>query len=244
MSKITIELVHKINLLPHITCLLFQSQDTFNFQPGQFLAIEVAQNLHRSYSLFYCDDKAPDFYNTDLEDLETGKYIGLMINTKPDGVGSHWAKNIDLKQKFPAIGCNGQFVIKQSTNDKVFVATSTGIAPFIPMIEKILDQNPHQKITVFFGSLTQEEDFSSYFYDSIVNKYINLNVYKCYDNLDIVKENVYNKHGRVTDIIPKILDAKKINSSDFYLCGNPFMVEATAKLLEEKGAINVYYEKY
>jgi len=244
MSKITITLVHKVNLLPDITCLIFQTNDDFKFVPGQFLAIEVAPNIHRSYSLFYCSSCEPNYYQTDLENLQTGKYVGLMINTKPDGVGSHWAKSIALKQKFAAIGCNGSFVLKQSKNSKVFVATSTGIAPFVPMIERLLEQNHNEKVTVFFGSLVQDEDFSDYFFNSLENKYSNLNVYKCYDNFDIAKEDKTNKLGRVTQIIPKIMTPKQMQASDFYLCGNPMMVEATAKLLEENSVENVYYEKY
>lgn len=244
MSKITITLVHKINLLPNITCLIFQSQDNFKFEPGQFLAIEVAPGVHRSYSLFYCDNKDPLYYPTDLEDLANGKYIGMMINTKPDGVGSHWAKNIELKQEFPAIGCNGSFIIKPSNNPKVFVATSTGIAPFVPMIEKLLSQNPQEQITLFFGALSLQEDFADYFFNTLENKYSNLNIYKCYDNFDVKNEDINHKLGRVTQIIPGILTPQQMQNSNFYLCGNPMMVEATAKLLEDNQVKHVYYEKY
>jgi all-trans-retinol 13,14-reductase len=244
MSKITITLVHKTNLLPDITCLIFQTNGDFKFEPGQFLAIEVAPAIHRSYSLFYCDGLKPNYYQTDLQDLQTGKYIGLMINTKPDGVGSHWAKNIELKQEFPAIGCNGSFVLKESKNDKVFVATSTGIAPFIPMIENLLEQKCDQKIRVFFGSLTEQDDFSDSFFDKFRAKDSSLKVYKCYDNFDIKKVDESHKLGRITTIIPQILDKVEMQKSDFYLCGNPMMVEATAALLEENKVVNVYYEKY
>lgn len=244
MSKITITLVHKVELIPNITCLIFQTQGDFKFEPGQYLAIEVAPKVHRSYSLFYCGASAPSFYQTDLGDLQTGNYVGLMINTKPDGVGSHWAKNIELNQSFTAIGCNGTFVIQPSENPKVFVATSTGIAPFVPMIEKLLQQNPKQKITVFFGSVSKGEDFSNYFFNTLENKYPNFTVYKCYDNFDITKEDINRKLGRVTDIIPKILNQKDMQNTDFYLCGNPMMVEAVVKLLEENQVEKVYYEKY
>lgn len=243
MNKITIELVHKVNLLPNITCLIFRTNDIFTFLPGQYLAIEVAPKVHRSYSLFYCDSIAPSYYEHSLKDLTTGKYIGLMINTKPDGVGSHWAKNIELKQEFVALGCNGNFVIQPSTKPKVFVATSTGIAPFLPMIEQVLNENFKEIITIFFGSLTQQEDFSEYFLSSFENN-PNIKVYSCYDIIEPEKQNAKQKLGRVTQIIPLVMTKDQIQNSDFYLCGNPRMVEATAKLLEENEAKNVYYEKY
>lgn len=243
MSKITIELVHKIDLLPNITCLIFQSQDIFKFEPGQFLAIEVSPGVHRSYSLFYCDHKAPAYYTANLKDLEAGKYIGLMINTKPDGVGSYWAKNIELKQVFPAIGCNGSFVVQRSLYPKVFVATSTGIAPFIPMIKSVITSDMNQTIMIYFGALSPSDDFSDSFLGQLASN-PNVKVYKCFDNIDPDLTNQTNNLGRVTKVIQATMTRHQMQGSDFYLCGNPMMVEATAKLLEENQVQNVYYEKY
>jgi all-trans-retinol 13,14-reductase len=244
MNKIHIQLVHKVNLIEHITCLIFQTKDHLEFRPGQYLAIEVAPKVYRSYSLFYCNSKTPVFCDTGLEDLPNGNYIGLMINTKPDGVGSHWAKNIELRQEYKAVGPSGTFLIRESVKNKVFVATSTGIAPFIPMIKQLLEPNPKLELTVFFGALSPIEDFSNYFFDDLQSKYSGLKVYKCYDNLELNQQNQANKLGRVTQIIPQILSTEQIQSNDFYLCGNPLMVEATSKFLEGNHVANVYYEKY
>ncbi len=244
MSKITIELVHKVNLLQDITCLIFQSQDSFKFEPGQFLTIEVSPGVHRSYSLFYCDSKAPRYYENGLKDLSTDKYIGLMINTKPDGAGSHWAQNIKVNQKFSAIGCNGSFVIHQSNKPKVFVATSTGIAPFVPMIESLLKQNPKEAIVIFFGALTIQDNFSEQFLGGFESIYPDFKIYCCYDILEVNKQNSKQKSGRVTQIIPESMTNDQMQNSDFYLCGNPMMVEAANTLLVKNKVENIYFEKY
>jgi ferredoxin-NADP reductase len=244
MSKIYIKLAHKVNLLESITCLIFETNQDLEFEPGQFLAIEVSPGVHRSYSLFHCSPEAPQYYQNSLKKLQEGNYIGLMINTKPDGVGSQWAKNINLNEEFKAIGCNGQFTIRESINPKVFVGTSTGIAPFVPMINGLLKYNSKAKVTLFFGSLTAADDFAMNFFENIKLEYPNFHMISCYDEFGSDLEDGNHKLGRVTSIIPSELNAKEIQESDFYLCGNQFMVEATAKLLKEKGATNVYYEKY
>lgn len=244
MSKINIKLVHKVNLLESITCLIFETNQELEFEPGQFLAIEVSPGVHRSYSLFHCSPEAPEYYQNGIEEMQQGNYIGLMINTKPDGVGSHWARDIKLNEEFKAIGCNGRFTIRESTNPKVFVGTSTGIAPFIPMIKGLLESDPKEKVTLFFGALTAADDFAKTFFEKLKTKYSNFHMISCYDEFDKHLEDDNHKLGRVTSIIPSKLGEGEYQSSDFYLCGNPFMVEATAKLLEEKGATNVYYEKY
>jgi NAD(P)H-flavin reductase len=244
MSKINLKLVHKVNLLETITCLIFETESEMQFLPGQFLAIEVTPGVHRSYSLFHCSPMSPKYYPTDLKILENGNYIGLMINTKPDGVGSHWARNIQLKENFAAKGCNGKFTIQESYNPKVFVGTSTGIAPFVPMIQSLLYANENQQITLFFGSLTANDDFAKLFFQAIKSNYKNFQMISCYDEFDIGLEDPSHKLGRVTSIISAQMSIKQMQNSDFYLCGNPMMVEATAKLLEENKVQNVYYEKY
>jgi ferredoxin-NADP reductase len=244
MSKINIQLVHKVNLMETITCLIFETKSELQFQPGQFLAIEVMPGVHRSYSLFHCSPTAPKYYPNGLEPIASGNYIGLMINTKPDGVGSHWARNIELKEDFAAIGCNGNFVIQGSNNPKVFVGTSTGIAPFVPMVGSLLEGNENEQIRLFFGSLTSTDDFAKTFFEDIKSKYKNFQMVSCYDEFDTGLEDSSHKLGRVTSIIPKQMSAEVMRNSDFYLCGNPMMVEATAKLLQENRVENVYYEKY
>jgi ferredoxin-NADP reductase len=244
MNKITIKLVHKVNLLDNITCLLFKTTDHLDFEPGQYLAIQVAPKVYRSYSLYCCSHFAPTFYPCGLTDLQHGKYIGLMINTKPDGVGSHWAKNIQLDQEFMALGCNGSFGLKVTGRPKVFVGSSTGIAPFVPMVAEVLKFNKKINIQVFFGSLDPRDDFSKTFFGEMQSEYKQLQLIACYDNLDDNMVDAHHKHGRVTQVIMESMTNEQMQATDFYICGNPMMVEAMVELLEKQNVQGIFVEKY
>ncbi len=244
MPKLKLELVHKVNFLPTAVSMIFKSTDDFKYTAGQFLSLLVAEKTYRSYSLFYCDAKSPAFYTNNLPDLAQGegRYIGLMINTKPMGVGSQKAIEMQVGETIDAIGCNGQFLVVNNDRPKTFVASSTGLAPFVPMVEQILNINPDQKIQIFFGAFNPNDDFTYYFFQNTPQ----VELISCYDDMngkDGTQEQTATKQlGRVTDIIPKLV--QDLPSSDFYICGNPFMVKATEDLLRSLGVETIYMEKF
>jgi all-trans-retinol 13,14-reductase len=238
MPKIKLQLVHKVNLLPTAVSMIFKCEDEFKYTAGQFLSILVAEKTYRSYSLFYCDSKAPKYYDNDLEDLETGKYIGLMINTKPMGPGSQKAIDMQIGEFIDAIGCNGQFVLVENDRPKVFVASSTGLAPFVPIIEQALAINPDQKIKIFFGAFVPSDDFTAPFFTN----YPQVQVISCYDKIEENEISQTKQLGRVTDVIPKLIP--NLPENDFYICGNPFMVKATEDLIRSLGVETIYMEKF
>lgn len=238
MPKLKLELVHKVNLLPTAISLIFKSTDDFKYKAGQFISLLVAEKAYRSYSLFYCSSQAPLFYDTNLNDLDDGQYIGLMINTKPMGVGSQKAIAMEVGDVIEAVGCNGQFLVVDNDKPKVFVASSTGLAPFVPMIDEILNTNPSQKVQIFFGAFNVGDDFTSYFFKNSPQ----VELISCYDDIDTQEQSLTKQLGRVTDIIPKL--AGDLLSKDFYICGNPFMVKATEDLLKSMGVETIYTEKF
>jgi toluene monooxygenase electron transfer component len=240
MPKINLSLAHKTNLIPTAISLIFKTSDSFDFQPGQFFSMLVAPKEYRSYSCFYADSKAPTFYpNGNLPDLTEGKYLGFMVNTKPNGTGSHFFMDIKDGDKVVAIGANGKFLLEHGNRPKAFIATSTGLAPFVEMIKQTLTQNPDQEILVFFGVWQPKDDFARQFFAD----YPQVRVITCCDECpkEDLSETV--KLGRVTQIIPEML-GDQLPEYDFYICGNQFMVEATEILLREKGSTTIYMEKF
>ena len=239
MPKINLTLVHKTHLIPTAVSLIFKTDDEFKFQPGQFFSMLVAPNEYRSYSCFYADAKAPKFYDNDLEDLTTGKYLGFMVNTKPNGKGSHFFTDIEVGDNVVGLGANGKFLLEAGDRPKAFVASSTGLAPFVEIIKQTLTENPAQKILVFFGVWQPTDDFASQFFTD----YPQVQVITCCDECPVELLNDNTKLGRVTTVIPEVL-GDQLPNYDFYICGNQFMVEATEELLKQKGSTTIYMEKF
>ncbi len=239
MPKINLQLVHKTNLIPTAISLVFKTTDNFEFKAGQFFSMLVGPKEYRSYSCFWSDSQAPKFYDNDLEDLQEGKYLGFMVNTKPNGVGSHFFMDIQNDDQVVAIGGNGKFLLEAGNRPKAFVATSTGLAPFVEIIKQTLKENPNQEILVFFGVWQPTDEFAIQFFKDTPQ----VKVIVCCDECPEEKLTETVKLGRVTQVIPDML-GDQLPNYDFYICGNQFMVEATEELLQSKGSTTIYMEKF
>jgi NAD(P)H-flavin reductase len=243
MPKINLELVHKTNLIPTAISLIFKTTDEFTFEPGQFFSMLVGPKEYRSYSCFWSDSKAPKFYDNDLADLKEdqkeGKYLGFMVNIKPNGVGSHFFMDIQNGDQVVAIGGNGKFLLEAGNRPKAFVASSTGLAPFVEIIKQTLNENPNQEILIFFGVWQPADEFAIQFFKDTTQ----VKVIVCCDECPEEQLSDTVKLGRVTQVIPEML-GDKLPDYDFYICGNQFMVEATEELLRSKGSTTIYMEKF
>ena len=239
MPKINLTLVHKTHLIPTAISLIFKTEDNFSYSPGQFFSMLVAPKEYRSYSCFYHSQIAPKFYPNDLPDLETGTYLGFMVNTKPNGAGSNFFINVNINDQVVAIGGNGKFLLEQNDRPKAFIASSTGLSPFVEIINQALTINPNQEILVFFGVWQPSDNFTAQFFANIPQ----VKIITCCDECPVEKLDENTKLGRVTQIIPEQL-GNKISNYDFYICGNQFMVEAMEKTLIENNVTTIYMEKF
>ena len=244
MPRLNFKLVHKKELISKTYFLVFQTDSEMDFKPGQFFSLEVAPKTFRSYSTVSVSKNPPTYFETNLKTLESGFYISFMISTKPGGAASTYFEEIKIDQELSAIGPNGKFALNINNKPKAFVATGTGLAPFVPMIEKVLDKDKQAEIKLFFAVWNKESDFADQFFA----KYLNQNYpnFKIYTVIDEATEDLdeFNLAGRVTTIVPKIVS--EANTYDYYLCGHPAMVTAMNEVLEGLGGNNenIFMEKF
>lgn len=257
MPKLPLKLVHKEQIIPKVYFLAFTSQVDLGYTAGQFFSIEIEPKVYRSYSVCYVGKKAPNFYKVgnDLPDLEVGEYICFMISTKPGGTASNFFENVQTGIELTGVGPAGTFRLKDNSMDKVFVATGTGLAPFIPMISNLLEANPATKIDLFFGSWTLADSFAvNFFYKYLGNSdfpntvanpnYPNFKIYHVAEDMQGNPETETIFGGRVTTVIPKVIE--DLNSKEYYLCGHPAMVGAMEEVLLNEGvdAEKIVMEKF
>jgi all-trans-retinol 13,14-reductase len=238
MAKLNLELVHKQFLIPTAISLIYKTTDKFDFHPGQFFAFKVGDKDYRSYSSFYHSEIAPKYYPNELTDLKAGKYLGFMVNTKPGGIGSKYFENSKIGDNAVAIGPNGKFLLQDNPRPKIFVASSTGLAPFVEIIKQTLEANPNQEIIIFFGVWRPEDEFAMQFFAGISE----VKIIVCCDECPKTSITDTIKLGRVTQIIPQYI--KNLKDYDYYICGNQFMVTAMEGVLRENGVTTIYTEKF
>ena len=247
MPKISLKLAYKKQLISKVYFLVFQTESKIETISGQFFSLEVAPKTFRSYSTVYTGQKPPHFFEETQSLpilLGDSSYVCFMISTKPGGLASEYFEKNQIGDELTAIGPNGKFKLVENQNPKVFIATGTGLAPFVAIISDVFEKDKNAKVKLFFGVWTKNDSFVKEFFKTYPKTdYPNLEIYNVIDNSEGAQLDEYNISGRVTTAIPEVV--KDYKATDFYLCGHPMMVSDMAKVLEDLGAKeNIYLEKF
>jgi all-trans-retinol 13,14-reductase len=241
--KSKFKLIKKNSLAPHTYYFVFYSDLEIQFKPGQYFLLETQEGTHRAYSIANCFKKE-DFLLKDLPEISTGTYISFIVSTRPNGPSSHFFEEVQEDIEVEAIGPNGRFNLVQNDRPKVFIATGTGVAPFIPMVYQSLADNPLQSVSVFFGLSFNEDKYIKRFFAEIINnkeEYPNFKFYLTSRHSQVTDLDL---QGRVTESVPQTL--VRPEESDFYICGNPEMVDDMKLALVQIGVFEnkIFTEKY
>ena len=179
----------------------------FSFKPGQYVSMfftDADGEFSRAYSIVSGD--ADGFV--------------LAIKLLPTGRGAKAIRAFKGGEKIKYDGGIGHFVLKDTPAHKVFVATGTGLAPMIAMLEATPVET---KKTVVFGVRNEEDLFYAERLRSFENTEVVITVSRPSDSWT-------GKSGRVTDHLSCVTP-----ESEVYICGNPDMVESVISALEAAG---------
>ena len=207
--------------------ILTPSDGYTGFIPGQFISIKVAQAAFRAYSI--CSLPSD------------GLNMKIVAAVGHRGLGSDFLNNITIGTPVLYLGPSGRFRLKQNcAKNIVFLCTGTGISPFIPMLDSLLNQDAssNSSVTLYFGEKTVGELFYIDILDEFVKKFANFS-YKVFLSQEEVDGYGY---GRITG---KYSVDDAVNTQ-FYLCGHPAMVSENIELLKSKGVLdeNIVFEKF
>lgn len=219
------KLVSKIQLNEVTYELKYEIPQGFVYKPGQFLVLLVTPPFRRSYSV--CEVK--------------DGLLTLLIDVKPMGVASKYFIDVNVGDETVLMGPYGQFFMNQTSHNKVFIATSTGIAPFLPMVAELKSGKAlykNTKVEFLYGSRYLKEDIAKPYLEKYIGD--NFKYLPCITQPEDPDAVFY--RGRVTEVfIDQNYDYK---NTEFYICGGPAMVESMREILKTFGAEKVYFEKY
>lgn len=177
----------------------------FEFIPGQTIRF-----VHGDFERYYSIISAP--HEPSIE---------LCIRFLHDGIFSPVLANAEPGTEFQFTGPHGYFIFKSAKRPAVFVATGTGIAPFVSMARSGI------KDFMLLHGVSRSEDL---YYESIFRKTASWFI-PCISNSSITTSGIPNTYyGRVTDFIRNELPRIEY---DFYLCGRGEMVRDVTLLADE-----------
>ena len=212
------ELVAKKQLSPTIWDITFQIEGALaDYAPGQFARLHVGRGEWRDYSIAGVD----------------GEAVRFLISTRTGGDGSRFIESAHVGTRTEIELPLGEYTLVASPRKKVFVATGTGLTPFLPMFRALAQQNRLGDATLLFGYKAAAEDIT------IGMAPLPTKVLRCVSRESAPAGGL---QGRVTDGLTGL--AFGPGDTDFYVCGSSAMVADCKSLLEQRGALHVFIESY
>lgn len=210
--------------------------ETIDFKAGQYVQLitepyaKVKQKVSRAYSI----SSKP----------EDNKAIQLIIRLVPEGICTTWAHTcLKVGDRANFTGPYGDFFLRDTDADILFVAGGSGKAPIKSMLEHLQVVGTNRKMTYFFGAKTPkdlylteemtafEQVFPDFHYEPVLSH-------------STPEDNWQGKTGYV---MPYFKDAiRDPKNTEAYLCGSPGMINAVIKGLVELGIAKekIYFDSF
>lgn len=205
-------------------------QGVFDFQPGQFLSI-CAEKEGKSISRPYSIASPP----------EQKEYLELAIKVVEGGFMSNYLHKVPPGTKLKAVGPLGSFVLHEPPgHDIVFVATGTGVAPFVSMAGHVFAMEYDVDIHLVFGARYIHDLIYMDTFERWQREHPNFHLYTTLSRPE--NSGWKGRAGYVQKIIEK--EIKDPESKDVYICGLHNMVEDVKTLCENLNFHLVRFEKW
>jgi ferredoxin-NADP reductase len=205
----------------------------FDYQPGQFISL-FAEKDGKSISRPYSIASPP----------EQKDHLELCIKVVEGGFMSNYLHTVPPGTKLKAIAPLGTFVLLEPPDypirDTVFVATGTGIAPFISMIGHIWAMDYDIDVHMVFGCRYVHDLIYMDILQKWEKEHPNFHLY-----VTLSRPENSGWKGRV-GYVQKVIETeiKDPGSKDVYICGLHNMVEDVKNLCESLKFHWVRFEKW
>ena len=219
------KLIKKKYIRKNIIELIFELKIDLEFIPGQYSKIQISETEWRPYSIVELKNRR----------------IKFIVNTNPGGPGSQFINSLKIGDicifRLPL----GDFYLRLTKNKKIFISTGTGITPFLPMLSQLHKINGNTSIELVFGCKNKND----YFISPYIEKYkltLRLKETICLSQFEsgITGSNIIN--GRITKYFHS--QRKNLVNGDYYISGDPSMVQEVTRLLRNNGIETIFSENY
>lgn len=219
----TVRSIAKLN--DRIRLVEFATDHEVSFRPGQYVKLAVNEQEYREYSIA----KA------------SGTSLWLLIDAKFGGPGAAFVTALQPGDTTWLRGPIGDFVLVNSdvTRKKIFVATGTGAAPLLAMVNALYNSGKRHDVVFLFGAQKRADLFIAHLLEPYRDR-LSLEIHTFVDT-EAVEDDAELLSGRVTDYLQQLSTE---TAADVYLCGNPEMIVDARRILIPAQHIQVYAEQF
>jgi Na(+)-translocating NADH:ubiquinone oxidoreductase F subunit len=248
--------------------------EIFSFQPGQYIQMVIPPH-NTGFTEFHIDEpyrktwEQMGLFELQSENLiyskrnysmstnpatDTNLMFTIRIAVPPvgtaysAGTGSSYVFNLKSGDKVKFSGPFGDFQIKSSEKEMIYLAGGAGMAPIRSHLAYLFETvKIKRKVSFWYGARSKSEIFYQEYFEKMQNENENFTFHIALSepkNEDKWKGST----GFISDVLfQEYLKNEKIpNEIEYYLCGPPSMIKASLQMLKEAGvsAENISYDEF
>ena len=221
--------------IKEVTLRLVEPKE-INFKAGQFIQLQVPpyeltdEPVYRAYSV----SSAPA--DTNIVELE--------IRLVPNGICTTYVhKYLNEEDEMTFNGPYGDFFLRESEREIIFVAGGSGNAPIKAILSDMEAKGNGRRARYFFGARSAKDLFLT---DEMKSFEERLSNYRYIPALSEPQpeDNWDGETGLITEVLDRHMESG--DNTEAYLCGSPGMIDACVKVLMDKGVPEelIYYDKF
>ncbi len=224
---------HIRDLAPNVReltlCLVEPGPSALHFLAGQSIAVEILLPENQSQTVRYYSLASPSIQSTRFT---------LLLSLADQGVGATYLFQQSEGATVQFQGPHGIFYLQEDKSQQIlFIATGTGIAPFLSMLSSLLNNATTIPVTLYWGLRSERDLYYQAELQALADQY------PCFSfvtTLSRAHQGWSGATGRVTELVARL---PSVDGLAVYVCGHQPMVNEVSQILREKGDCPIYREQ-
>jgi Na+-transporting NADH:ubiquinone oxidoreductase subunit F len=155
----------------------------------------------------------------------------------PPGVGSSYVFSLKPGDTVTGIGSFGDFHIKPTQKEMVYIGGGAGMAPMRAHISHLIEtEKTSRKVSFWYGARSRQEIFYDDYFEKLAAEHPNFSFRIALSN-PLDEDNWSGLAGFIHEVVQihHLENHPNLKAVEFYLCGPPMMMKACNKMLADLG---------
>lgn len=153
------------------------------------------------------------------------------------GVGSSYIFSLKSGDTVSAIGPFGDFHIKPTMREMVYIGGGAGMAPLRAHLSHLLEtENSARRVSFWYGARSRQEIFYEDYFEQLARVHHNFSFHVALSS-PLPEDKWEGCRGFIHEVVHEhhLCGNNNAHAAEYYLCGPPMMIKACTKMLEELG---------
>jgi Na+-transporting NADH:ubiquinone oxidoreductase subunit F len=240
-------------------------QSVFAFSPGDYVQLDIPAydsirfrdfDIPEPFATVWCNQHVFDLVAQNPRPGRRNNYslagnpqterrlrFNVRIATPPPGqdcapgAGSSYVFSLKPGDTVSAIGPFGDFHIKPTQHEMVYIGGGAGMAPLRAHLSHLLEtQNTARKVSFWYGARSRQEIFYAEYFRDLEARHPNFTFHLALSS-PLDEDNWTGHTGFIHEVVLEKYLREHANpeTAEYYLCGPPMMIKACNRMLADLG---------